>query len=163
MAADDRAGTVVSLHITPAAGAPAQSVTEVRARPGKGLEGDRYFKEAGTYSGKPGPRGQPPAREVTLIEVEAIEALKRDYGIELDAGASRRNIVTRGVSLNHLVGREFRVGEVSMRGLRLCEPCAHLEELTQRGVLKALVHRGGLRAQIQTDGVIRVGDPVRTA
>lgn len=163
MAAEDRIGVVVSLHIAPAAGASTQPVTEVRARPGKGLEGDRYFKEVGTYSGKPGPRGQPPAREVTLIEIETIEALKRDYDIEIDPGASRRNIVTRGVSLNHLVGREFRVGEVSMRGIRLCEPCAHLEALTQRGVLKALVHRGGLRAQILTDGVIRVGDPVRTA
>jgi len=133
----------------------------VHARPGKGLEGDRYFKEVGTYSGKPGPRGAPPAREVTLIELEAIEALKRDYGIELDPGDIRRNIVTHGVPLNHLVGREFRVGDVAMRGIRLCEPCAHLEELTRRGVLRALVHRGGLRAQILTDGVIRVGDAVQ--
>ncbi len=153
-------GTVVSLHIASAARAPLKSVAEVYARPGKGLEGDRYFKEVGTYSREPGPRGAPPAREVTLIELEAIEALKRDYGIELDPGESRRNIVTRGVPLNHLVGREFRVGDVALRGIRLCEPCAHLEELTRRGVLRGLVHRGGLRAQILTDGAIRVGDPV---
>ncbi len=153
-------GTVVSLHIASAARAPLKSVAEVHARPGKGLEGDRYFEEVGTHSGKPGARGAPPAREVTLIELEAIEALKRDYGIELDPGESRRNIVTRGVPLNHLVGREFRVGDVTLRGIRLCEPCAHLEELTRRGVLRGLVHRGGLRAQILTDGAIRVGDPV---
>ncbi len=131
-------------------------VEEVRAVAGRGLEGDRYFSQRGTYSKRPGPD-----REVTLIEIEAIEALKRDHGIEIDPGASRRNIVTRGVPLNHLVGREFRVGEITLRGLRLCEPCAHLERLSQRGVLRGLIHRGGLRAQILTDGMIRVGDPVK--
>ncbi len=154
-------GTVVSLHVAPAARAPVKSMTEVHAWPGQGFEGDRYFKQVGTYSGKPGSRGAPPAREVTLIEIEAIDALKREYEIELDPGESRRNIVTRGVPLNHLVGREFRVGAVMMRGIRLCEPCAHLEELTQRGVLPGLIHRGGLRAEILTDGVIRVGDTVQ--
>jgi MOSC domain-containing protein YiiM len=131
------------------------SVKEVRAIPGKGLEGDRYFTQTGTYSKKPRPD-----REVTLIEIEAVEALKRDLGIELDAGASRRNIVTRGVPLNHLVGHEFRVGDVTVRGLRLCEPCAHLERLSHPGVREALIHRGGLRAQILTDGTIRVGDSI---
>ncbi|MFQ5896901.1 MAG: MOSC domain-containing protein [Candidatus Methylomirabilia bacterium] len=137
------------------------SVGEVRALAGRGLEGDRYFHRVGTYSDKPAPRGGPPAREVTLIEIEAIEALKREYGIALDPGDSRRNIVTRGVSLNHLVGREFRVGGVALRGARLCEPCSHLEQLTQQGVLRALVHRGGLRAEILRDGMIRVGDSVQ--
>jgi len=89
-----------------------------------------------------------------------IESLKRDYGIEIDPGASRRNIITRGVPLNHLVGRELRVGEVMLRGIRLCEPCSHLERLTRNGVLRGLVHRGGLRAQILTEGTIRVGDPI---
>ena len=79
----------------------------------------------------------------------------------LDPGNSRRNIVTKGVALNHLVGREFRVGEVTLRGIRLCEPCGHLEELTQKGVMQALVHRGGLRAQILIDGTIRVGDTIQ--
>lgn len=131
------------------------AVQEVRAVPGKGLDGDRYFKQTGSYSNKPGP-----AREVTLIEIEALEALKRDYGIELNPGSARRNIVTRGAFLNHLVGREFRVGKVALRGIRLCEPCSHLEELTRPGVLQALVHRGGLRAQILTEDTIRVGDAV---
>jgi len=109
-----------------------------------------------TYSKKFGPD-----REVTLIEIEAIEAMKRDLGIELDPGASRQNIVTRGVPLNHLVGRKFRVGEVTLFGVRLCEPCSHLERLSHPGVREALIHRGGLRAQILADGTIQVGDPVR--
>ncbi|TMI90280.1 MAG: MOSC domain-containing protein [Bacillati bacterium ANGP1] len=131
-------------------------VKEVRAVPGQGLEGDRYFHRKGTYSEKPGPD-----REVTLIEIEAIEALKRDYRVALDPGDSRRNIATRGVPLNQLVGREFTVGAVGLRGIRLCEPCGHLEGLTREGVRAGLVHRGGLRAQILTGGVIRPGDPVQ--
>ncbi len=148
-------GTVVSIHTADASSGPMKTVDEVRAVRGKGLEGDRYFKQVGTYSDRPGPH-----REVTLIEFEALEALKRDYGIELDQGLSRRNIVTRGVPLNHLVGREFQIGEVTLRGIRLCEPCSHLEGLSREGVLRALVHRGGLRAQILNDGTIRVGDTV---
>ena len=149
-------GTVVSLHITPAATAQMVSVPAVRAVPGKGLEGDRYYTQAGTFSEKPGSD-----REVTLIESEAVDALRRDYEIEMDAGMSRRNIVTRGVPLNHLVGLEFQVGEVLLRGLRLCEPCGHMEKLAGRPVRPGLVHRGGLRAQILTGGTIRAGDPVR--
>jgi MOSC domain-containing protein YiiM len=95
-----------------------------------------------------------------LIESEAIEALKRDYGIELQPGDSRRNIVTRGVPLNHLVGCEFKIGAVTLRGIELCEPCAHLQKLTQQGVVRGLVHRGGLNAEILTDGLIRPGDAV---
>lgn len=151
-----RKGAVVSIHTADASSRPMKSVSEVRAVAGKGLEGDRYFKQVGTYSDKPGPD-----REVTLIEIEAIESLKRDYGVEIDPGASRRNVVTRGVPLNHLIGREFRVGEVTLRGIRLCEPCSHLERLSQKGVLRGLIHRGGLRAQILTDGTIRVGDTVQ--
>ncbi len=148
-------GTVDSIHITAAASAPMVSVNEVHAVVGKGLEGDRYFKEAGTYSNQPGS-----GRNVTLIELETIEALKRDYGVELDPKDSRRNIATRGATLNHLVGQEFKVGEITLRGTRLCEPCSHLEKLTTRGVMRSLIHRGGLRAEILTDGMIRVGDTI---
>lgn len=151
-------GVVAAIYIAPAAGQPMVAVGEVRAVPGKGLEGDRYFSQTGFYSDRPGP-----SREVTLIEVEAIEALRRDHQIELEPGATRRNIITQGVPLNHLVSREFRVGEVTLRGIRLCEPCSHLESLTQPGVLPALVHRGGLRAQILTEGTIRTGDVVKSA
>ena len=149
-------GEVVAIHVAAAAKGPMVSVTEVRAVPGKGLEGDRYFSKVGTYSNNPGS-----GRDVTLIEVEAIEALKRDYGIELPPADSRRNIATRGVPLNHLVGRDFKVGEVTLRGMRLCEPCAHLQKLTQQGVMRGLVHRGGLRTEIITDGIIRVGDKIQ--
>src|SRR6516225_2087700 len=113
-------GTVVSINIAPDAGAPMQSVDEVRAIPGKGLEGDRYFYQRGTFS-KPHPD-----REVTLIELEAIEALKHELSVELPLGASRRNVVTKAVPLNHLVGREFWIGEVKLRGMKLCEPCSYL-------------------------------------
>ncbi len=87
--------------------------------------------------------------------------MNRDYRVALDAGDSRRNIATRGVPLNQLVGREFTVGAISLKGIRLCEPCGHLEGLTREGVRAGLVHRGGLRAQILTGGVIRPGDPVQ--
>ena len=148
-------GTIESIHIADVAAEPTRSVKQVRAIPGAGLEGDRYATQKGTYS-------QPlPDYELTLIESEAIEALKRDYHIELTAGDPRRNLVTRGVPLNHLVGREFRIGEVKVRGIRLCEPCNHLETLTGRPIIKGLRHRGGLRAQILTAGTIRVGDVVR--
>lgn len=135
-----------------------QAVPEARAVPGKGLVGDRYFAgsvSAGTFA-KPGD----PSREVTLIEIEAIEALGRDGQVTIEPGAARRNLVTRGVALNHLVGREFAVGAVRLRGIRLCEPCAHLEGLTRPGVKAGLVHRGGLRAQILVEGVIHAGDAV---
>ena len=87
-----------------------------------------------------------------------MEALKREYDVDLAPGESRRNLVTRGVALNHLVGRDFLIGEVKFHGIRLCEPCDHLQRLTGRQVIKGLRHRGGLRAQILTQGAIRVGD-----
>jgi MOSC domain-containing protein YiiM len=144
---------VVSIHLAAAGGAPMKSVTNVLAVVGKGLEGDRYASKLGTYSNQPGS-----GRDVTLIEVEAIEALKRDYGIELDPGLARRNIVTRGVPLNHFVEKEFKIGEVILRGTRLCDPCAHMEKLTVKGTLRGLIHRGGLRAEIMKGGMIRAGD-----
>lgn len=148
-------GEVVSIHITPERESPTHSVETVRAVPGRGLEGDRYFLARGTYSDRPGP-----SRELTLIEIESVEALARDNELRIEPGATRRNIVTRGAPLGHLVGREFLVGGVRARGVRLCEPCAHLEGLTKKGVLAALVHRGGLRAQILTEGTIRIGDRI---
>ena len=148
-------GVIVSIHIAPSAAAPTKEIAEVRVVAGKGLEGDRYFNRTGTYSKSNGS-----GAKVTLIEIEAIEALRRDYDIELKPGESRRNIVTRGVPLNHLVGREFKVGAVTLRGTHLCEPCAHLQKLTQQGVMRGLVHRGGLNAEILADGLIRIGDAV---
>ncbi len=159
-------GTVASLHIAAEAGAAMVVVPEVRAVPGRGLEGDRYFLGRGHYSDRPSYGG----REVTLIETETIEALLTGVlnssgerlGIKVSAAETRRNIATVGVPLNHLVDRTFRVGAVELRGTRLCEPCKYVEELTGRPrLMQGLLHRGGLRAQIVTGGVIRVGDPVR--
>ena len=146
---------VVSIHIAPAAGAPMSAVTEIRVIAGKGLEGDRYFRKTGSYSKIPGS-----GREVTLIEIEAIDALQREYRIDIDPGQARRNIVTRGVALNHLINREFSIGETVLRGTRLCDPCSHLEKLTVKGTLRGLIHRGGLRADVVRGGIIRVGDVI---
>jgi|SRR5450631_2067523 len=142
-----------------------QSIPDVRAVPGRGLEGDRYFAGTGFYAKKSSYGG----REVTLIEIEAVEALfggvpnaeGERFGIKVKAADTRRNIATSSVPLNHLVDREFWVGAVLMRGMRLCEPCKHLDDLTQHGVMSGLIRRGGLRAQILNEGTIRGGDTVR--
>ena len=150
-------GSVVSIHIAPAGAENMVAVNEVEAIPGKGLAGDRYYLQTGTKS----KAQSEPDRELTLVESEAIEGFKSELGIDYEPAMARRNVVTRGVPLNHLVGREFQIGAIRVRGIRLCEPCAHLATLTDKAVLPGLVHRGGLRAQILTEGVIRAGDPVR--
>ncbi|MFY9528072.1 MAG: ester cyclase [Candidatus Acidiferrales bacterium] len=156
-------GTVSSLQIAPAGKAAMQLVKEVHAVPEKGIEDDRYFSGRGTFSSGP----MDPAHEITLIESEAVEAVNHNLGRKLGTQFApadfRRNVATRGVALNHLIDQEFFVGEVRIRGIRLCEPCAHLESLTREGVRMELLHRGGLRAQILTEGRIRVGDSIRTA
>ena len=149
-------GKIAFIQIAPTAGERLVSVPEARAVAGEGLEGDRYFKKVGTYSDKPGT-----GRHLTLVELESVEALSRDFKIELDPTQTRRNIVTRNIPLNHLVGRQFLLGrEVVVVGMRLCEPCEYLEKLSAKGVREALLHRGGLRADIIKGGTIRVGDPV---
>jgi len=148
-------GEVVAIYIASDEGKPTESVSEVRAHKGRGLEGDRYARHEGKFSQK-----EDPGREVTLIESEAIAALNKDYDFDLGLGGSRRNIVTRGVPLNHLVGQEFQVGETTLRGVKLCEPCGYLEGLTEKGIRNGLVHRGGLNAQIVSEGLIRAGDEI---
>jgi MOSC domain-containing protein YiiM len=150
-------GVVEHIHIAPAAGAPVQAVEAVGAIAGVGLEGDRYACGRGHY------QDDRVSRDLTLVEAETIEALAREHSIELAAGGTRRNVTTRGISLNEMVGRRFWVGEVLCRGTRLCEPCQYLVELTGKPLLHSLVHRGGLRADIVGDGVIRQGDEVRWA
>jgi MOSC domain-containing protein YiiM len=156
-------GSVVSINITPKGAEPMTTLHEVGAFAGRGLEGDRYFSKQGTFTDNPNTTG----RQVTLIELEAIQALERDYGVKIEPTDARRNIVTRGVPLNHLVGQEFRVGDVRMRGVRLSEPCNHMASLVneeQKDKIRlGLMHRGGLRADILNDGTIRVGDPVGPA
>lgn len=142
------AGVVAGLLLAPAAEAPLRAVESAVAIAGHGLEGDRYALGRGTFSG-PG-RGY----ELTLVEAETLEEL------ELPWERARRNVVTRGISLNPLVGRRFRIGAVECVGRRLAEPCAHLERLSGSGLLRPLVHRGGLRADILVSGTIALGDEV---
>jgi MOSC domain-containing protein YiiM len=147
-------GTLESIYIAPVAEVAMRAVDRVQAIAGVGLAGDRYALKLGTFF-KPLPEC-----ELTLVEAEALEALQRDYRVRLVPAETRRNLVTRGVPLNHLVGKEFRIGGVTVRGIRLCEPCRHLERLVERPVIQGLRHRGGLRAQILSDGVICGGDVV---
>jgi MOSC domain-containing protein YiiM len=148
-------GNLVAIQIGRQAEGRLESVPEVRAVPGQGLEGDRYFRGEGSFSKNPGG-----GREVTLVASEMLELLQSEHGIALPASETRRNLVTRGVALNDLLGQVFQVGPVRMKGVRLAEPCNHLERLTQPGVLKGLVHRAGLRADILDEGVLRVGDEI---
>ena len=152
-------GEVLHIHVAPTAEATPTRVNSVRAEPGRGLEGDRYYARVGTYSEKGGP-----GREVTLIASEAIEAVEAEFGVKLAPGESRRNITTLGIDLNDFVERELRVGEAVLRGVRLCEPCEHLEGLVgQADTTRSLVHRGGLRCDIVSGGTIRVGDQITPA
>jgi len=146
-------GKVLSISITPIAEDPMQFVDEIRAVPGRGLEGDRYFDH---------PKMEP-KRELTLVEAEAIEAFRSEFKIDFGLDGTRRNVITRGVPLNHLVGKEFLIGDVRARGIQLCEPCATLQRLSHPKVLPGLLHRGGLRAQILSEGTIRVGAIVKEA
>ena len=150
-------GRIVGIYVAPGDGAPMEGRDSVRAIAGKGLEGDRYAAAAGKYSGS---RVADAQRAVTLIEREAIRGAIEEYGIELGEQETRRNLVTEGVPLNHLVGKEFHVGGVRMRGVDLSEPCAYLEGLTRPGVRPSLIHRGGLRAEILHGGHIHIGDTV---
>ena len=144
-------GKVISISIAAVAEAAMQSVEEIRAIPGRGLEGDRYFDY---------PRMEQ-KQELTLVEAEAIEAFRSEFKIDFGLDGTRRNVITRGVPLNHLVGKEFWIGDVKARGIQLCEPCATLQRLSHPKVLPGLLHRGGLRAQILSEGTIGVGAVVR--
>ena len=127
----------------------------VTARAGVGLDGDRYAAGSGPWS--PDPRTD---RELTLIEAEVLEDLATSDGIRLAPGETRRNVTTRGIRLNGLVGRRFRVGGVDCEGTRLCEPCQYLTDQLGKPILRPLVHRAGLRARILTDGEIAIGDEI---
>jgi MOSC domain-containing protein YiiM len=135
---------IEAIHIGPEDGGPLEPVDSVRAFAGKGLEGDRHF-DAG---------GAKPGQALTLVEAEQVE----DVG--LGVGETRRQITVRGMQLNDLVGKTFKVGEVECYGVELCEPCEHLESMTRPGIIKDLVHRAGINADILSDGVIRVGDAI---
>jgi len=148
------AGVVEAVLIAPDAEAAMVQVQRATARAGRGLEGDRYFQQRGTFSNRHG-RGH----DLTLIEAEALDDIRVPSG-SLVPEEARRNIVTRGIDLNALVGTRFRVGDVECFGQRWCEPCAHLERLSKPGTLRAMIHKGGLRADVLTDGEISTGSAV---
>jgi MOSC domain-containing protein YiiM len=150
-------GRVEAIALAARATGPVVLVPEAQAAAGRGLVGDRYEAGAGTFTPV---RGGGRGYDLTLIEAEVLDQLVLPDGRRLEYDEARRNFITRGVDLNSLVGRRFQVGNVECFGQRLCEPCAHLERLTTKGVLRGLIHRGGLRADILTDGHIRVGDPI---
>lgn len=147
-------GKVEVIALAGKAEAPMTVVQSAEAVEGCGLRGDRYERGAGTFS-DPGGRGY----DITLVESEALEELAAS-GVEIAPAEARRNLIIRGIALDALIGRRFRVGEVVCFGQRRCEPCAHLERLTRPGVLRGLVHRGGLRADVLSSGEIRAGDSV---
>ena len=152
-------GTVEHVHVAGEAGAQPEPRESVEAVVGKGLQGDRYFENEGTFSTDDEDR----TRDLTLIEAEAIEQAEADYEVEFEPGVHRRNVTVRGVGLNRLLGERFRVGDAVVEGTELCEPCTYFErKLEDKGVQEALVHRGGLRCEIVEGGEIAVGDDVET-
>jgi MOSC domain-containing protein YiiM len=152
-------GRIVAIYTAAGAGYPMQLRHEVRAVPGRGLEGDRYFTDSGRFSEQRLPGRE--ITELTLIESEVIQHLRLDWGLDVEEANSRRNLVTRGVALNDLIGSEFEVGEVRLRGASLCEPCVSLVKSPEhRHLLRALAHKGGLRAQVLSEGTIGLGDAV---
>ncbi|WP_209305172.1 MOSC domain-containing protein [Blastococcus sp. CT_GayMR20] len=154
--AADLRGTVEGLAVAVAAEAPMQLVDVAQAGAGRGLDGDRYAVGAGTFSSRAQRR---PGYDLTLIAAEVLDEMAA-AGQTLDFAGTRRNVLTRGVDVNALVGRRFRIGDVVCEGRRLCEPCVHLDRLSGPGILRPLIHRGGLRADVLTDGEIRLGAPI---
>lgn len=150
-------GKINAIFIVEVAGDSLQPVRSIRAVPSKGLEGDRYFHKMGHWSHN----GNLP-RDVTLVDVETLEQIEEEHNIVIEPGEHRRNIETKGIELTELVGKAFQIGNITLQGIRVCEPCAHLVELTgKKQLLRGLVH-SGLVAEILTDGVINVGDQIKS-
>jgi MOSC domain-containing protein YiiM len=150
-------GVVEAIFIARSPAGAMEERRDVQAVAGRGIAGDRYGEANGTFS-----KGDRVDQQITLIEAEAIDAARRDYQLDYSPIDSRRNVLTRGIALNHLVGREFTVGGARCRGVKLAEPCGHMEKLCgKEGARKSLIHRGGLRAEVIGSGTIKVGDAVR--
>ncbi len=150
------AGRVIGIYVAPRRGEPTVRLEEAHLIPGMGIEGDRYFQIPGTAD----PINRT-GRELTLIETEAIDEMIQE-GIQITAAGTKRNLVTKGISLNNLVGKIFNVGQIQLRGIRLCEPCDYLANRTDPRVKQSMTHRGGLRADILTEGVIHINDLIIT-
>ena len=155
-------GTVDAIHIASQAAEKVTPMEEIVVIEGRGIEGDRYYEGEGTFSksNRYAEGSSTNGRDLTLIEAESVDAVFKEYQIEIKPGAHRRNITTRGVALNDLVGKKFRIGEVVCKGVCLCTPCRHMEALTTKGVMEALENRGGLRADILEGGAIKIGAEV---
>ena len=152
-------GSVVALFTTDRMSAPMKKMEELNALAGRGIDGDRYFLGTGTYSKKP-----EPGRQVTLIKIEILEWLKDKFEITVKPEECRRNVLTRGIEINELIGTEFFVGPVRLRAHRITQPCRYLENLLdQPGLYKALWDNGGISCEILSDGVIKEGDMITTA
>jgi MOSC domain-containing protein YiiM len=149
-------GTLSGIYIADSAGAPMRSIVRAEFIAGRGIAGDRYVAGAGTFSGT----AKKPSQEVTLVEAEEVEAFNATTGRQLRPQDLRRNLITRGIRLNELVGVTFSIGPVLLKGIRLCEPCDYLATLTDRSIVSGLTHRAGLRAAIVAGGVASVGDAV---
>lgn len=152
------AGEVVSIHVGKSAGEEMTELEEAELVAGSGIVGDRYYSQTGTFS----EQLPAPDHELTLVATEEISRFSESIGRDLGPGEVRRNVVTRGIELNDLVDKEFTIGKVRVRGIRLCEPCAHLAGLVAPEILPALIHKAGLRAAIVEGGTIRVGDRIET-
>jgi MOSC domain-containing protein YiiM len=156
MTSGNESGRVEFIHLATSEGEPMRAADRIRVLAGTGLEGDRYATGRGHFSGVPGS-----GRALTLIEAEVLDLLRDSHGIALEPGEARRNLTTRGIALNPLVGRRFRIGGVLCEGTRLCEPCRYLEGVARKPLLELLRSRGGLRADVLEDGEIHVGDELR--
>jgi MOSC domain-containing protein YiiM len=151
-------GKVIGIYIAQNRGNQTVSVDQVHVLPGLGIEGDRYFKKLVNSDGN-----SKSGREITLIEMEAIESMRDMDGLQITPDQTRRNIVTRGIALNDLAGQLFYIGNIQLRGVRLCEPCQYLANQTDPRILSAMVHRGGLGADIVTEGIIHINDIISTS
>jgi hypothetical protein len=153
---DEKVAQVVALYVSPDKRVDMTSRRRITLVEGKGVLGDRYYRLRGSFSKK-----NTVDRQITIIEEEALDAAARDYHLTIRAHLTRRNVVTRGIGLNHLVGCYFKLGAATLEGIKLCEPCALLAKRvgTDRA-REALIHRGGLRCRIVEGGVVRVGDVV---
>ena len=150
-------GKVIGIYIAPHQGDPTVWMEKVHVIPGSGIEGDRYFQKLGVKraSSRSG-------RELTLVENEAIDSMRQE-GIQISPDQTRRNIITCCISLNELVGRDFYIGKIHLHGVRLCEPCDYLAGRTDPKIKQSMVHRGGLRANILSEGFIHIDDPISTS
>jgi MOSC domain-containing protein YiiM len=148
-------GTLVAIFTAPASGEPMLDLPRIEATVACGLAGDRYATNIARHD-----RGYTKIRHVTLIEEETVAALKRDHEIDVMPILLRRNLLTRGVPLAHLIGRRFRIGEVVLEGTELAEPCQYLADLIGQPVLEPLLHRGGIRAKIVEGGELHAGDEI---